>query len=315
MAKHKHIASVGLLDRAPRPVAPDAAASPRVGVVVLSQGTRPDDLAAGLAAVLAQRDVISDVVVVGNGWEPSGLPEGVRGIALAENIGIPAGRNAGVPHVAGDLLFFLDDDARPAGADYLARAVAMFDADPKLGLIHPRVDATHGVAPTRWIPRLRTGNPRRSSPAFVLWEGGSVMRRDVFERVAGWPELYRYAHEGIEFAWRIWDAGYKVWYAGDLACVHPPIDPARHDTYLRFNARHRVWTARRNLRWPLSWLYVATWTVVQIVRSVRTVDGVASLRPWFAGWSEGWRVDPGGRKPLKWSTIWLMTRLGRPPVV
>ena len=31
--------------------------------------------------------------------------------ALPENIGIPAGRNAGVPHVDGDLLLFLDDDA------------------------------------------------------------------------------------------------------------------------------------------------------------------------------------------------------------
>ena len=50
-------------------------------------------------------------------------------------------------------------------------------------------------------------------------------------------------HEGIEFAWRIWDAGYKVWYAGDLAVLHPPIDQRRHETYFRFNARHRVWIA------------------------------------------------------------------------
>jgi len=283
--------------------------------VVLTQGRRADDLAAALAAVLAQRSVAVDVVVVGNGWDPAALPDGVRGVALAENLGIPAGRNAGVPHVGGDFLFFLDDDARPAATDYLARAVAMFDADPELGLIHPRVDATVGTAPTRWVPRLRDGDPQRSSPAFVLWEGGSVMRREVFEAVGGWPEIYQYAHEGIELAWRVWDAGYKVWYAGDLAVLHPPIDQRRHETYFRFNARHRVWIARRNLRWPLTWLYVATWTLVQVVRSVPTREGRATLRPWFAGWREGWRVDPGGRKPLRWATVWQMTRLGRPPVV
>lgn len=294
---------------------PHSPTTPRIGVVVLTQGTRPAELAQGLSAVLAQRGVTLDVVVVGNGWAPCGLPDGVRGVQVPENVGIPAGRNAGVPHVAGDLLFFLDDDARPASDDYLARAAALFEADPTLGLVHPRVDATHGEAPGRWVPRVRKGDPRRSSPAFVLWEGGSVIRREVFDAVGGWPELYRYAHEGIELAWRIWDAGYTVWYAGDLAVVHPPIDPARHETYHRFNARHRVWIARRNLRWPLAWWYVATWTVVQVVRSARTREDRATLRPWFAGWWEGWRVDPGGRRPLRWTTVWRMTLLGRPPVV
>lgn len=290
-------------------------ATPGIGVVVLTQGTRPEDLSAGLEAVLAQTDVRADVVVVGNGWDPTGLPAGVRGVALPENLGIPAGRNAGAPHVEGDLLFFLDDDARPASEDYLARAAAMFAADPELGLIHPRVDATDGSAPKRWIPRIRKGDPRRSSPAFVLWEGGSVMRREAFEAVGGWPEIYRYQHEGIEFTWRMWDAGYKVWYAGDLGVLHPPINPRRHATFDRYNARHRVWTARRNLPWLLALAYVGTWTSVQVARSVRTAEGRATLRPWFSGWLEGWRVDPGGRVPLKWSTVWLMTRLGRPPVV
>ncbi|MBK0296578.1 hypothetical protein IAE22_31725, partial [Bacillus sp. S34] len=41
---------------------------PRVAVVSLSQGTRPDDLRRGLESVLAQQDVELDVVCVGNGW-------------------------------------------------------------------------------------------------------------------------------------------------------------------------------------------------------------------------------------------------------
>ncbi|SDR90815.1 Glycosyltransferase, GT2 family [Nocardioides scoriae] len=319
------------LDVAEPPPAAPATAAPRcaggplgeapvgsevlVGVVVLTQGRRPADLAAALDAVLAQQGVRTDVVVVGNGWEPADLPAGVRGVALPVDDGIPAGRNAGVPHVGGDLLLFLDDDARPADAGYLAHAAALFAADPALGLVHPRVDATHGKAPTRWVPRVRTGDPRRSSPAFVLWEGATVVRRDALLAAGGWPEVYRYAHEGIELVWRVWDAGFSVRYVGDLVALHPPIDPARHATYHRYNARHRVWLARRNLRWPFTWLYVATWTLVQVARSLRSARGRASLRPWFAGWREGWRVDPGGRRPLRWATIWRMTRLGRPPVV
>ncbi len=70
--------------------------------------------AAAIESLLAQEGVEVDVVVVGNGWQPEGLPE-VRGVFLPEDVGIPGGRNAGVPAVRGELLFFLDDDARLAG--------------------------------------------------------------------------------------------------------------------------------------------------------------------------------------------------------
>ncbi|KHL12088.1 GT2 family glycosyltransferase [Mumia flava] len=290
-------------------------ARPRVGVVVLTMGTRPDELRAALEAVLAQTGVDVDVVCVGNGWAPVGLPEGVRPVALPENVGIPAGRNAGVAHVDGDLLLFVDDDARLADADFLTRAAALFADDPGLGVVQPRVTSPGEDAPTRWIPRMRKGDPHRSSPAFSLWEGVLVVRRTAFDAAGGWGDEFFYAHEGIELAWRVWDAGFTVWYRGDLACEHPAIDPARHDYYYRLNARNRVWLARRNLRWPFTWAYVATWTLVQVLRSVRTAAGRHSLRPWLAGWREGWTTDPGVRRAMRWRTVARMTRLGRPPVV
>ena len=112
---------------------------PRFGVVVLTMGQRPDDLRRGLESLIAQKGVSVDVVVVGNGWQPEGLPAGVRGHALDQNVGIPAGRNAGVPLVSGDLLFFLDDDAALAAPDTLARFAAIFAQRPEVGLIQPRV--------------------------------------------------------------------------------------------------------------------------------------------------------------------------------
>lgn len=284
-------------------------------MVALSQGKRPDDLRRGLESVLAQTGVELDVVCVGNGWQPTGLPDGVKAHALPENLGIPAGRNAGVPLVRGDLLLFLDDDACLLDADFLSAAAQRFAADAGLGVLQPRVDSPDGDAPTRWVPRMRKQDPRTSSPVFSLWEGVLVVRRSAFEAAGGWADAFFYAHEGIELAWRVWDVGYSVWYVGDLRCEHPAIDPARHAYYYRLNARNRVWLARRNLRWPLTWAYVGSWTLVQLVRSVRTVSGVRSLRPWLTGWLQGWRTDPGERRPMRWSTVWRMTRLGRPPVV
>ena len=102
-----------------------------VGAVVLTQGRRPTELAAALESLAIQRDVELDIVVVGNGWEPSGLPDGVHSVGLEIDRGIPAGRNAGVGAVDGELLFFLDDDARLAAPDALARVAARFDGGPR----------------------------------------------------------------------------------------------------------------------------------------------------------------------------------------
>lgn len=288
------------------------AALPRFGVVVLTMGTRPDDLRRGLESLLAQEQVVTDIVVVGNSWDPVGLPDGVRGLHLPENVGIPAGRNAGVPHVEGEYLFFLDDDAWLPDPHLLRTIADRFAADPRLGLIQPRVvDPTGLPAPRRWVPRLRVGDPREPGPATALWEGAVAMPRSVFEETGGWPDEFFYAHEGIDLVWRVWDADRIPWYAADLVAHHPVIDPARHDVYYRLNARNRVWLARRNLPVVLEPLYVGTWVGMTVLR----VRDREALGAWFSGLREGIRDRPSGRRRMEWRTVWRMTRAGRPPII
>jgi GT2 family glycosyltransferase len=285
---------------------------PTFGVVVLTMGTRPDDLRRGLESLLAQHCVGLDIVVVGNGWQPVDLPDGVRALALPENVGIPAGRNAGVPVVSGDLLFFLDDDASLPDPYFLRSVAERFAADRTLGLIQPRVvDPTGLAAPRRWVPRLRVGDPAEPGPATALWEGAVAIRRSLFESTGGWPEEFFYAHEGIDLVWRVWDEGFTAWYAADLIANHPVIDPARHDVYYRLNARNRVWLARRNLPLVLEPVYVGTWVGMTLLR----IHDKEALRSWFAGLREGVEQKPAGRRPMKWRTVWAMTRAGRPPVI
>ncbi|WP_123356017.1 glycosyltransferase family 2 protein [Frigoribacterium sp. PhB160] len=290
-----------------------SAGRPTVGVVSLTQGRRPADLARGLESLLAQEGVDVDVVCVGNGGGPGAVPEGVRVLQLPENAGIPAGRNRGAELVAGDYVFFLDDDASLPSPTFLLDAVALLRREGDVGLLQPRVVDPSGVAsPRRWIPRLRKGDPAESSDVFSVWEGATLLPRDVFDACGGWGEPYFYAHEGIELAWRVWAQGRRVRYAGDLVAHHPAIDPARHAEYHRLNARNRVWLAKRNLPWPLVPVYVGSWTAVQVLRWATTPR---RLGAWFGGWAEGWRTSPGGRRSMGWATVARMARSGRPPVI
>jgi GT2 family glycosyltransferase len=283
-----------------------------IGVVVLSQGRRPAELAAALDSVRGQRGVELDVVVVGNGWEPAGLPDGVHAVALAEDRGIPAGRNAGVGAVRGELLFFLDDDARLAAPDALARVAGRFAGEPDLGLLQLRVDASDGGRPPRdWVPRLRVGDRERSSDVTAVWEGAVAIRRSAFDAAGGWPEAFGKAHEGVDLAWRVMDLGSRVAYAGDIAALHPAYATAPHDYSAYFGARNRVWLARRHLPLPLAVLYVAGFAL----RTLPVLRTPARARAALRGYRDGLRRPCGPRKPLRASTLWRMTRAGRPPII
>jgi GT2 family glycosyltransferase len=284
-----------------------------VGVVLLTQGTRPDDLRRGALSLLAQEGVELDIVCVGNGWVPEGLPDAVGTLALPENVGIPAGRNAGAAAVSGEWIFFLDDDASLPSPTFLADAIALIRADPGIGLLQPRVVDPEGREnPRRWVPRIRKGEPDASGNVFSVWEGATLLPRAVFDATGGWAAPFFYAHEGIELAWRVWDQGLRTWYAGDLVAHHPAIEPTRHSYYYRLNARNRVWLAKRNLPAVVVPLYVGSWTGIQILRWARRP---AALRAWFGGWAEGWRTGAGERRPMSWRTVLRMTRAGRPPIV
>jgi GT2 family glycosyltransferase len=277
-----------------------------IGCVVLTQGRRPAELAAALESLRAQT-IDVDVVVVGNGWRPEGLD--VKTVALPEDRGIPAGRNAGVPAVRGELLFFLDDDARLAEPDALARVQQRF-TDPSLGLLQLRVQASDGGrAPRDWVPRVRVGDPTRSSDVTAVWEGAVAIRRELFERVGGWPEEFRFAHEGVDLAWRVLDTGARVAYAGDIAVLHPAYATAPHDYSAYYGARNRVYLARRHLPLPLAVLYVAGFAL----RTLPLLRGRA--RAALRGYRDGLRGECGPRRPLRVNTLWRMARAGRPPVI
>jgi GT2 family glycosyltransferase len=286
--------------------------TPSIGAVVLSMGDRPDDLARALASLADQQDVELDILVVGNGWDPAGIPAGIRALGLPENVGVPEGRNIGARAVRGDLLFFFDDDAYLPDTDVLARLAAVLGGNSRVALAQPRaVDPTGLPSPRRWVPRLRTGDPSRSSVATIVWEGVFLVRRTAFEAAGGWPGHFYYGHEGIDLVWRIWDRGYTGYYAADVVVNHPATSPTRHAVFYRMNARNRVWVAMRNLPWPLVFPYLVTWVTLTIVR----VRSPRALLAWFAGFREGLAGGYGERRPLRWRTVARMTLAGRPPIV
>ncbi|GGX29825.1 glycosyl transferase [Streptomyces noursei] len=292
----------------------------RLGAVVLTMGNRPEELRALLESVAKQDGEPIEVVVVGNG---APLPElavpglTVRTVELPENVGIPAGRNVGIEAFgpAGrdvDALLFLDDDGLLPHADTAELCREAFAADRKLGIISFRIaDPDTGATQRRHVPRLRASDPLRSSRVTTFLGGANAVRTAVFAEVGGLPDDFFYAHEETDLAWRALNAGWLVDYRADMVLHHPTTAPARHAVYHRMVARNRVWLARRNLPAPLVPAYLGAWFLLTLARR----PSLPGLRAWLGGFKEGWSTPCGPRRPMKWATVWRLTRLGRPPII
>jgi len=292
----------------------------KLSCVILTMGNRVAELDRAVESALNQADGDIEVVIVGNGADvpplKAKIPEGsaatIKTIRLPHNVGIPEGRNRGVQECTGDVVLFLDDDGWYANTKVAAHIRERFASEPDLAVISLRVmDPEGGAGQRRHVPRLRAGDPARSSPVTTFLGGASAVRRSAFLQVGGLPEQFFYAHEETDLAWRLLGEGYRIEYDAQTVMYHPQVPPTRHADFYRLNARNRVWLARRNLPWPLAVLYLIDWIVLTLIRE----RSIKALKAWFKGFYEGLTQPAGERRPMSWRTAWRMLRLGRPPIV
>lgn len=258
---------------------------PQIACVILTQGNRPDELKKAINSVKGQVSVKVDLVVVGNGFDPKEQTS-EKVLVLKENLGIPAGRNAGVNQVVGDLILFLDDDVYLPDEDFLIRSINYFQNIPKLGLIQPKPeDPQHLDIPRRWVPRIYVGNPDRASKAFSLWEGATLIRRNVFEKVGGWPDDFFYGHEGVALVWKVWNQGMLCQYQPELQVAHPLVEPSeRHRDFYFYQGRNRYWLGSRYLPLGFKQIYLFNWYVLT---KFRLRKNKSAWQIWLSGWREG----------------------------
>ncbi|MES4906360.1 MULTISPECIES: glycosyltransferase [unclassified Streptomyces] len=289
--------------------------NPRVGVAILTMGTRPAELADLLASVAKQDTPAARVVVVGSGSPLPPLPDGVTGVELPENLGIAGGRNAALARLKEfgdvDVVVDLDDDGLLISTDVFTRLVELYESDPRLGIVSFRIADERGRTQRRHVPRLRSSDPLRGGWVTTFLGGGHGLSMRMLEEIGGWPEPFFYAHEETDLSWRALDAGWKVLYEPGLVLQHPWTSPTRHAVFHRMVARNRVWLAKRHLPALLVPVYLGTWTALTLART----RSAAGLRAWFGGFVEGLRTPCPPRRPMRWATVWRMTRLGRPPVI
>ncbi|MDQ1037853.1 GT2 family glycosyltransferase [Streptomyces sp. V3I8] len=294
---------------------------PRIAVAVVTMGTRPQEVDALLASVAKQDVAPERIVVVGNGCplpefaERLGLPGEVTAVEVDENLGCPGGRNVALRRLREfgdvDVVVELDDDGLLVDPDVLRTVRDLYAVEPRLGIVGFRIADENGETQRRHVPRLGAKDPMRGGEVTCFLGGGHALSMKMLEQTGDWPAEFFFAHEETDLAWRAADAGWTIRYEPQLLLQHPKTSPARHAIYHRVTARNRVWLVRRRLPLPLVPVHLVVWIALTLVRT-RSAGG---LKAWFGGFVEGLRTPAGERRPMRWRTVWRLTRLGRPPVI
>ena len=214
--------------------------SPRVSVILVNYKGVEDTLSA-LDAIMGLPEYPGnlEIVVVDNASGDGSL-EALRArekdivvVASPTNSGFAGGCNSGVKNSSGEIVAFLNNDAKP-DTQWVSAALESFDSYDNVGAVASQVlnwEGTHvdfSGAGMTWYGmgyRPLTGNKvskKPQHPTPVLFGTGAAMfvRRSVFDALGGFDESFFMFFEDVDFGWRLNLAGYTYLYQPQSIAFH-----------------------------------------------------------------------------------------------
>lgn len=200
-----------------------------------------------------------EIIVVDNGSEDGAadyirqyFPE-VKVVELKKNYGFAKAVNIGIKKSKSPYLVLLNNDTE-SDSRYLEFLVAAAKAHPEVGFVAAKMlnfykrdiidsagDAVDIVGHSYNIGLGDKDGPRYSKEGFVFLAtaGGSLFRREVFDKAGLFDEDYNTYMEDVDLGLRAQMMGFKGWYEPKAVLYH-----MRKATSSKINARSEYWHFR-----------------------------------------------------------------------
>lgn len=252
---------------------------PLVTILIITWN-RKDDVLETIQSINEQSYSNFEIVVVDNGSK-DGTVEAITGkyplvrcVSLEKNMGVSAGRNAGIAIALGEIIFFLDSDASP-GKNTLENVVNRLKNEPNLGVLNCKiVNAT-----TRkldggpgWVYSTKMVTKQdQEFYSYSFSEGGAAIRKHVLDKTGLFWDYLFFGCEGQELSLRILDAGYTILYYPTAVVYHRASPLARVNEMERdsHNLRNSLSLYLVRLPWWLFLLLAPLKLFAKIFKGVR----------------------------------------------
>lgn len=176
-------------------------------------------------------------------------------IICSDKNGCACGRNLGVRHARGEMLWFLDSDQWVVGDHYLDAAIRILEETSGVGAVgwaagwferDSVVGPTTDELPNRGI--LAPWIQGRTDIAYLATDG-LLMKRSLFEKIGGFDEAYDpTCFEDTDLSLKIRSAGYELVYCPYSAVLHLP-----HQTTNAGSRNHKILMERNGAYFAKKW--------------------------------------------------------------
>nr|WP_295737389.1 glycosyltransferase family 2 protein [uncultured Acidocella sp.] len=221
---------------------------------------RLEETKQAIASAQAQRGCSAHISVLDQGSSPDTLRALVRMLsgvnncalyAVAENIGVAAGRNLLASLGHGQILVGLDNDACFADRFVVAGAMRAFNRLPELGALGFAILTPDGKGPdlSSWGYADRLLDRYQSKFETTRFVGaGYAIRRSAWASVGGFDENFFFTWEEYDFCLSAISRGWRIIYDGRLKVLHATAGEARvawRGERMRHYVRNRLIIGRK----------------------------------------------------------------------
>lgn len=152
------------------------------------------------------------------------------------NLGVPASRNVAIPHCKGEIVIFLDNDTE-VKEDSIEKLIKPLINNKDIGAAQAllldfenrdliQMAGGHLIPQAIWLmgfyerKKYKGVKSKLGTNNIIAISAALAVKKEVLQKIGGYDAMLRHYTDDLDFAWRVWIAGYRVVLAHESIIYH-----------------------------------------------------------------------------------------------